>query len=166
MGTPTAVFAARANFELIGLDALGLRDAEFFGTGEELRGQFQEQHSQLQNLERRYTSLLRYRLLDFTFAAYFSIGELYEEFAHKLRQAPLPSDLPGTEAEAYASYSEFVADRFEWAAIEWYELTLSTGDSFKIENRWTRDARSRMDAVRKPDTSPPSSDIRPNDGPA
>ncbi len=141
--------------------------AQFF-LGEVYRGYFQalkidpskdaeqklgadlEQKAQLLlSAQGHYLRAIRIGNPDWTVAAGYRIGELYDELYTQMIEAPLPA---GLDAEEQAAYREELRKRVRvlvQKAIAIYERTLSTAQRAGVTNRFVERTQASLDRMKK-----------------
>ena len=138
--TAAASYAAEAKFEII---------EETFRRYERmaLRGSLANQGRTLQakralipQLQDAYMSVFVYKAFDWTVAAYFRIGQLYQLFAKTLYEAPDPPGLGWEDMEEYRTMVEDEGLKWENVAIERYEVTVAAARDMAIVNDWSQRA--------------------------
>ena len=139
-GTPEAAFPAKAQFELIELKFAEYKGIELKGNMTQMGKALQRKESMLYELEKAYIDIFPYKALDWTFAGYFRIGNIYQEFAKTLYSAPVPDSLSEDEQDVYMTELEDAGLKYENTAIERYETTLAKARELKVSNDWTRKA--------------------------
>lgn len=116
----------------------------------------------LKAMESRYTAVFAYKRVDWSLAAYFRAGYLYENFAHVLTTAPCPRGLNDEECDMYKGKLEEFAEAPIKKAVEAYALTLEKAKAFKTVNDWTRSALeslNRFEPLRYPLQKEPSAGL-------
>lgn len=136
-GTPEAAFAAEARFALIEqkyaeYEALVLR-----GTLDAMGRQIKRKEELLVELEEAFLEIFDYKALDWTFAAFFRVANLYDEFAKTLYGAPVPETLSEDEQEIYRVELEDIGVRYEDTAVQRYQTAVEKARELKVQNQWT-----------------------------
>jgi hypothetical protein len=93
-----------------------------------------------------YDNVFPYRRIDWVLAAMYRRGSAFEETAIRVRDAPVPKQLK-EYSEPWFAYKDEIdkfADQSEQKAIVLYTETVKRGKEFNIANRWTREARERL----------------------
>lgn len=139
-GTPEAAFPAKAQFELIEMKFADYKAIELEGSLTQMGRALQKKEAMLYELEKAYIDIFPYKALDWTFAGYFRIGNIYQEFAKTLYAAPVPDALSEEEQDVYMTELEDAGLKYENTAIERYETTLAKARELKVSNEWTRKA--------------------------
>lgn len=104
-------------------------------------------------LESKYANILPYKSYDWTAAAFFRLGYIYQEFANTLFKAPIPETLSEEEKDIYLIQLENEGVKYENIAIERYTKTVEETKKLKIVNKWTKMALENLNKY-KPDEYP------------
>ena len=139
-GTPEAEYPAKAQFELVEMKFNEYKGIQLKGSLESMGRAIQKKEAMLYELEKAYVDIFGYRSLDWTFAGYFRIGNIYQEFAKTLYAAPIPESLSEEDQDVYMTQLEDAGLKYENTAIERYETTLAKAAELKVKNDWTRKA--------------------------
>ncbi len=94
----------------------------------------------LKKMEDRYKWIFDYKRVQWTLAAYYRLGYLYENFANVLVNSPCPRGLNQEECDVYKAKLEDVAEAPIKKAVEAYQLTMEKSAAFKVVNDWTEKA--------------------------
>ena len=109
-----------------------------------------EQKAQLLlSAQGHYLRAIRIGNPDWTIAAGYRIGELYDELYTQMIEAPLPA---GLEPEERAAYREELRKRVRvliQKAIAIYEGTLSTAQRARVTNRFVERTQASLDRMKK-----------------
>ena len=98
----------------------------------------QQMQTQVKDLSRRYGDVLQYKSLDWTLAAFFRLGHIYQLFAERLYEAPVPEGLSADDEDLYRTQLEDVAVPLEDEAVRRYETAFQKAREFRITNEWTK----------------------------
>jgi TolA-binding protein len=110
----------------------------------------QEGHAELTE---EYKKVWGYGSLEWTLAATYRLGKLYQSFANMLYNAPIPFE-PGTEGyDMYRTRLDDIAIPLEDEAIKFYEKTIKKARDEKIVNKWTKRTLEEL-AKYKPEEYP------------
>ncbi|RME26328.1 MAG: hypothetical protein D6806_06460, partial [Deltaproteobacteria bacterium] len=91
----------------------------------------------LKKMEGRYKRVFRYKRVQWTLAAYYRLGYLYENFADVLINSPCPKGLNEEECDIYKGKLEELAEAPIKKAVAAYKVTMEKSKEFKVVNRWT-----------------------------
>jgi TolA-binding protein len=150
-GTVEAEWAAKAKFALIELKYEEYANIELRGSLDAMGKQIQRKEALLKELEAAYIDIFPYKALEWTFAGYFRIGKIYEEFASTLYEAPVPAALSDEEQDIYQMELEDVGVRYEDTAVERYITTVEKARELKFRNPWTELALAAVNRYRPAD---------------
>ncbi|MCB9524994.1 MAG: tetratricopeptide repeat protein [Myxococcales bacterium] len=131
-------YAAEAAFRLVELDFDDYRAIKLKGS---LRNQGQAIKAlqrQLPLLKNRYADVTKYKSFDWTLAAFYRVGQLYQLFAGALYEAPIPGGFNAEEEDLYRTQLEDIAIPLEDEAVKNYELAFEKAREFKVVNEWTK----------------------------
>lgn len=98
----------------------------------------------LKDMESRYREVFDYKRVEWTLAAYYRLGYLYQNFAESLINAPCPRGLNLEECDLYKVKLETYAEAPIKKAVAAYDLTLDKAKQFKAVNEWTRKSRQAL----------------------
>jgi TolA-binding protein len=98
----------------------------------------QAMQAQVKDLSRRYGDVLQYKSLDWTLATFYRLGHLYQLFAEKLYEAPVPEGLSADDEDLYRTELEDVAVPLEDEAVKRYETAYQKAREFRLTNEWTK----------------------------
>lgn len=141
--TRAADFAAKAKFQLVEFEYEAYRKLQLSGGLAQMGRQLQKKQQTLAELEKAYVEVFEYKAFDWTVAAYYRVGAIYQDFAKMLYDAPEP-DLPEEELDLYRTQLEDEGVRWENVAIERYEETIQQARRLKIVNEWTKKALEQL----------------------
>jgi tetratricopeptide (TPR) repeat protein len=103
-----------------------------------------------------YNKVLTYKRANWTLAAYFRTGYVYEMFSKALLAAPCPPEVKklGPEGcDVYRDQIEQAVAKVDEEAVKRYGVTLEQAGKLGVSNEWTRLARLRANQY-KPDVFP------------
>jgi cellulose synthase operon protein C len=124
------MFAERAYEKWANLDIKGKLKAQKKLLKQKVEGQ--------QELTKKFEQVFEYQNIDWTMAANFRIGSLFQEFASSLYEVPIPFAEDSEEYEIYRTSLEDIAIPLEDEAIVRYEKTISVAREQKLVNDWTK----------------------------
>jgi len=86
-----------------------------------------------------YTQIIELNSAEWTLAAYYMVGRVYQAFADKLYAVPIPDEIADDEdlAFAYQLELEDVASRFEDEAVANWRVAMEVGSQSGLVNEWT-----------------------------
>jgi hypothetical protein len=92
----------------------------------------------LPELTTRYAAVLQYKSLEWTLAALFRIGGLFEVFAIALYEAPIPESFNDEMRDLYQTQLEDLALPLEDEAVKKYEKAYEKAREERVTNAWTK----------------------------
>ena len=131
-------YPAEAAFTLIEYDFESYARLKLSGSLSNQGRVIKRMQRELKDLQRRYAEVTGYKSLEWTLAAFYRLGHLYQVFAEALYEAPIPANFGPDEEDMYRTQLEDLAIPIEDKAIEHYELAYGKAREFKIANEWTR----------------------------
>jgi hypothetical protein len=137
---PDSVYSAgKADFWLSEQDFNVWSAVLIQGTIEEQQQIVQEQISGIPALVGSYSTVTDIGSAEWTMAAYFMIGRVYQAFADKLYQVPIPESIALDEdlSFAYQMELEDAASRFEDEAVANWQVAMEVARQTGIVNEWT-----------------------------
>ena len=108
---------------------------------------------ELKKMEDRYKRIFAFKRVDWTLAAYYRLGYLYENFADVLINSPCPKGLNQDECDMYKGKLEEFAEAPIKKAVSAYADTMDKSRSFKVANEWTKKTRvslNRFEPIKYP----------------
>lgn len=101
-----------------------------------------------------YLEVVDFGNLQWATASLFRIGEVYEEFATALREAPVPPGLSEDDQNLYRDALESHIVQIEERAIELYTTGYSKSIELKVFNKYTRSMRQALGRMASRDFPP------------
>ena len=154
-----AAFAAEAGFQLVERKAAQFRRLEIAGNAKQQKASLTKKSEQLKKVEAAYTDVLRFKQIDWTLAALFRIGQLYQNMADTIRKSPCPPDVKsqakqmgGTVEEMCSEYSALIEEsafKVEDKAVQAYETTINRAREFQVANTWTQETLVALNKLRR-----------------
>ncbi|CAN0586926.1 unnamed protein product, partial [Laminaria digitata] len=89
-----------------------------------------------------------YRNLEWTLAAGFRLGNMYQRFANMLYDAPVPYPEGSEEWDIYRGQLDDIAVPLEDKSVESYVKVVAQGRKEKIVNEWTKRALEQLNTYR------------------
>ncbi len=139
-GSPESAHAARSQFELIELTFRRYQRLQLKGNMRQMGLQIQQAQALLTELVEGYSHVFPFQHLDWTFAAFFRIGQVHQEFAQKLYDAPEPKGLDEESLDIYRTQLEDEGTKWEDVAVQKYEEMIREARARKVTNDWVRKA--------------------------
>ena len=137
-GSGPAFHAAKARFMLVERDYAEWEKVRIRGNRKAQEKLLKEKIAGQKELTGKYEEVYGYASLEWTMAASFRIGKMYQEFAKSLYEVPIPFREDSEQYEIYRTQLEDVAIPLEDEAIRRYEATISKAREAKVVNEWTK----------------------------
>jgi TolA-binding protein len=137
-----------ANYTFEDWDALTIE-----GSLEQQKKRLEEKLEGAKDVRKEFDKVFKYKNLEWTLAANYRVGSLYQNFATSLYNVPIPFE-PGTEEyNIYITQLEDYAIPFEDKAIERYEKNIQIARDEKVVNEWTKKTLKQLNSY-MPDKYP------------
>ena len=140
-GSFEAQYPAKALFGFIESEFQGYQALKLEGSLENQGRVIRDMQKRIQNLNRRYAEVITYQSFEWTLATFYRLGQLYQIFAERLYEAPIPESFSMEEEDMYRTQLEDLALPIEDKAVESYETAYSKAKEFKVNTEWTRRIR-------------------------
>ena len=150
-GSPAAIAAAEAQFELVEIEHREYAAIQLKGSQKRVQADVERKKRVLADLEQAYALVLPYNALDWTIATSFRLGDMYREFAQALYAAPEPPGLDDEELDMFITMVEDFAMQYENVAIERLETTVEQSRRLKVTNEWARRALASINKYKPAD---------------
>ena len=154
-----AKYAARAKFAIVEQAFDEYREIQIKGGSRRQKRLLKRKAKRLQEVEKKYREVLEFKQVDWSLAALFRIGQLYQDLSESLLDAPCPPDVKGaarsmgmTELEVCGEYRLVLEERainVEEKAVARFEATIEQAKNFKVANDWTRKTRVALNRLRR-----------------
>ncbi len=155
-----AEFPAHAEFILAEERLPAVEKQQIKGGGKQLAASIASFNTKVKEMVDEYNKVIGYRRANWTLAAYFRIGYVYETFSKALLGAPCPPEVKklGPEGcDIYREQIEQAVSSVDEEAVKRYGVTLQKAGELGVSNEWTRLARVRANQY-KPDVFPMTKD--------
>lgn len=137
-GTYEARYPAEARFELVEDDFEDYRALELKGTLSRQKRTLEDMQARIKALNAAYAEVLPYKAFEWNLAAFYRLGHIYQIFAERLYEAPIPETLSADEQDVYRTTLEDIALPIEDEAVKRYEQAYDKAREFRVTNIWTR----------------------------
>ncbi|MEO6954491.1 MAG: tetratricopeptide repeat protein, partial [Polyangia bacterium] len=157
-----AEYPAHAAFILTEQRLPAIEHAKIQGGGKKLVESISAFKKAVQDDVAEYNKVLAFKRANWTLAAYFRTGYMYETFSRALLAAPCPPEVKklGPEGcDVYREQIEQAVSQVDDEAVKRYGTTLEQAGKLGVSNEWTRLARLRANQY-KPDLFPLVKDER------
>lgn len=157
--TKSAPYAAQAQFETVEQKFDAFKRIKFVGTSKAQIAALKTKAAALKSVEDGYKDILKFKQIDWTLAALFRIGQLYQSFAESLVNAECPPDVKKTAKRAGFTVAE-VCDEYrisleekatnaEDKAVAAYETTIGKARELQVANVWTKQTLLALNKLRR-----------------
>jgi len=143
-GGKAAEAAARAKFMLAEMNLKSYEDITFKVSPKKLKKTLKYKAEMLKKAEDRYRSVFVYKRVQWTLAAYYRMGYLYENFADVLVNSPCPKGLNEEECDIYKGKLQDLAEAPIRKAVSAYQVAMEKSKEFRVVNAWTEKAYSSL----------------------
>jgi TolA-binding protein len=133
-----AEFAAEASFKMLEPKFQEYEAIKITGSLAAQGAAIQKKRKLLAELETKYSEILPYKAVDWTVAAFFRMGQVWQLLAKAVFDAPIPDSLDEEAQDVYRSQLEDIAAQWENTAIERYETTIQNARQLNVMNEWTK----------------------------
>ncbi len=137
-GGRAAEAAAKAHFLGVEESLKGFEKITFAVAPRLLEKTLKAKAELLKKLEDRYRATFGFKRVQWTLAAYFRLGYLYENFVDVLVNSPCPAGLNEEECDLYKGKLEDLAEQPIKKAVTAYVETMAKAKEFKVANAWTQ----------------------------
>jgi hypothetical protein len=143
-GGKAAKSAAKATFEFAEIALKKFEAITFNVKPRRLKKTLDYKATTLKKMEDRYKAVFQYKRVQWTLAAYYRLGYLYENFADVLVNAPCPRGFNEEECDMYKGKLMDWAEAPIKKAVSAYEETMEQSKGFKFVNQWTKKAYASL----------------------
>lgn len=137
-GTLESQYPAKAAFLLAEMDFGEYQALKLSGSLKNQGRVIKKMQTGIKDLERKYADVTQFKSLEWTIAAFYRLGHIYQLFAEDLYEAPIPSSFSFEEEDLYRTELENIALPIEDKAVERYELAYEKAREFKVNSEWTQ----------------------------
>jgi len=146
--TPEAYYAAKAEFMLVEYEFEEWDKIKLKGNVKKQGELLQQKIKGQQALTPMYEKVYAYRNLEWTLAAGYRLGNMYQRFANMLYDAPVPFPEGSEQWDIYRGQLDDIAIPLEDKAVESYVRVVDKGRQDKIVNEWTKRAVQELNKYR------------------
>jgi cellulose synthase operon protein C len=139
-GGKAAEAAAKAKFLLAELELKKYETVTFDVPERQLMKTLNLKATTLKAMEEKYKTVFSLKRVQWSLAAYYRLGYLYENFADALTSAPCPKGLNAEECDIYKGKLMDMAEGPIKKAVAAYKDTIEKSKEFKVVNSWTQKA--------------------------
>ena len=155
--SPAATYyAAKAEFFLSEFIYADYAKSGMTGTSAKKQGaQLKEKTEQLLEVQKLYENIIStYRQADWSLAALFRIGSLYDNLQNSIFDAPCPKDVAKIDEIACEEYALMLEDRaytIEDKAVEAYRTANDKAQELALKNEWQQKTLEALNRLRPDD---------------
>ncbi|HLT30872.1 MAG TPA: tetratricopeptide repeat protein [Myxococcaceae bacterium] len=143
--------AAHARFQLAEEELAAFEKLKISGGGKRLVQSLNRKKEALKKAADAYTTVFRYKRLDWILAAQYRRGHLLQRYATTLIETPVPPEVERLGVDEVVAYQELVANealQFEDQAAEAYAQTVKVARENRVHNDWTRRTLEALNRIR------------------
>lgn len=152
-------FAAEAQFQLVEQEYKQFQKMKITGNSKQQKKGIERKAKALQSIEGKYGEILRFKQVDWTMASLYRVGNLYQDFAGSIMQAPCPQEIK-RQARSLGMTQEEVCDEYrilleeqsftiEDKAVAAYETTINKARELQVKNAWTKKTLVALNKLRR-----------------
>jgi tetratricopeptide (TPR) repeat protein len=145
-------FAAQAQFQLAEIEFRAYDAVLITGPSKAQKAAIVKRASLLTKVREVYQQVFQFKQVEWTLAALFRIGNLYETFSEKLFAAPPPPEVQKLGAEYVEEYRVLIEEQavpLEDKAVEAYKRTIAEAKKGGVANEWTKRTLGSLNKLRK-----------------
>ena len=137
-GSYESQYPAWAEFHLVEFEFEKYRNTKIKGSLKNQGKVIKKLQKRLPELRTRYAEVLKYKSLEWTLAALYRVGGLFEVFAGALYDAPIPESFSDEMQDMYQTQLEDLALPLEDEAVKEYERAYAKAREERVTNDWTK----------------------------
>lgn len=137
-GQPGSYFGAKARFELAEDEFQQWKTIQIKGSMKQQGKLLEKKVADQKIVAASFQDVFNYGSLEWTLAAYFRTGSIYEEFAKALYNVPIPFEEGTEQWDIYRTQLDDMVVPLEDKAIEFYEGAVQKAREEKVVNEWTK----------------------------
>ncbi|MEL6546984.1 MAG: tetratricopeptide repeat protein, partial [Myxococcota bacterium] len=152
-------FAAEAQFQLVELEYEKFKKVQITGNTKQQKRGIEKKAKMLKEIESSYGKILGFKQVDWTMASLYRVGNLYQNFADSIIQAPCPKEIKA-QARSLGMTKEEVCDEYrilleeqsftiEDKAVAAYETTITKARELQVKNDWTKKTLVALNKLRR-----------------
>jgi TolA-binding protein len=138
--SPEAYFAAQAQFMLLEQDFADFKTIALKGSMKQQMRVMESVVEERDGLLLAYRSIYSFKVNTWTYASLFREGQIYQEFAQKFYDAPMPSGLGQEDLDFYQMTIQDEGAKWEDIAVARFEAMVKRAREEKITNEWLKQA--------------------------
>jgi TolA-binding protein len=137
-GQPGSYFGAKARFLLAEEEFQEWKEIEIKGSMKQQGRLLKKKIAEQKGVAAAFQEVFNYGSLEWTLAAFFRTGSIYEAFAQSLYNVPIPFEQGSEKWLIYRTQLDDMVIPLEDKAIEYYEGTIRKAREEKVVNKWTK----------------------------
>lgn len=121
------------------------------GTGKALANSFTAKKDAVKKVNTAYDSVVKYKRVEWTLAAFYRKGYTLERFAQTILETPVPPDIKRLGEEAVVTYQDALSAQtvaLEDKAVETYTAAWNEAKKFRVSNEWTKKTLESLNRFR------------------
>jgi tetratricopeptide (TPR) repeat protein len=145
-------FAAEAQFQLAEQEFRAYDAVVITGATKAQKAAIVKRAGLLTKVRDAYSLVFSFKQIEWTLAALFRIGNLYETFSEKLFTAPPPPEVSKLGAEYIEEYRVLIEEQavpLEDKAVDAYKRTIAEAKKAGVANEWTKRTLRSLNKLRK-----------------
>jgi cellulose synthase operon protein C len=157
--TKASAYAAEAGFQLVERKAAAFRKLEITGNTKEQKKGITKKSEDLKKVETSYMEILKFKQIDWTLAALFRVGQLYQNMADTIMKSPCPPDVKSQAKRIGVPVDEICTEyrvaieenaaKVEDKAVGAYEKVIEKAREFQVANSWTKQTLVALNKLRR-----------------
>lgn len=144
----SAYYAAKAQFEISERKYAEWQKIELSGSPEQQKQKLKQKVKGSQQISKSYSKVFKYKNLEWTLAAGYRMGSLFQNFADTLYNAPVPFEKGSERYKIYQRKLEEKAIPIEDKAVSHFERTIKKARQNNIVNEWTKKTLESLNEYR------------------
>ena len=147
-GSEPAYYVAEAQFELAERKYTTWQEVTIEGSLQQQKTRLDKKIKEQKKVASAFKKVWQYKNLEWTLAAGFRIGSLFQGFAEALYNVPIPFKPGSKQYRIYRKQLEDIAIPLENKAVKRYEQTIKKAREEKIVNQWTKKTLEQLNKFR------------------
>jgi hypothetical protein len=150
-GTIEATYAAQAQFLLLERNFNEFKSIVLKGTQKQMGRVIERAQTLRDELMAIYKIIWAFKANTWTYASLFRMGQIYQEYAQKFYDAPIPSWLTGEDLDFYQMTLQDEGAKWEDIAVGSFEAMVKQARKEKITNEWLKRALALLNQYKPSD---------------
>lgn len=145
-GQPGSYYGAKARFEIAEDAFQDWKEIEIKGSMKRQGKLLEKKIAVQKDVAAGFQDVFNYGSMEWTLAAYFRTGSIYEAFAESLYNVPIPFEEGTEQWNIYRTQLDDMVVPLEDKAIEYYEGAVKKARDEKVVNEWTKRTLEHLNA--------------------